>query len=99
MNESLLSIPGPAVPARDPSSAPARRSVDLSLEGMTCAACAARIEKTLNRVPGAKAGVNLATETASVRFDPALATVGALLAGAPRAGPRRTPRGDTTAGP
>ena len=46
------------------------RAVDLALEGMTCAACAARIEKVLNRVPGAQAAVNFATESAAVRFDP-----------------------------
>ncbi|HEX6796027.1 MAG TPA: heavy metal-associated domain-containing protein, partial [Casimicrobiaceae bacterium] len=45
--------------------------VDLALEGMTCAACAARIEKTLNRVPGVEASVNFATESANVRYDPA----------------------------
>ena len=38
------------------------RHVDLTLDGMTCAACAARIETTLNRVPGVAAAVNLATE-------------------------------------
>ncbi len=38
----------------------------LALEGMTCAACAARIEKVLNRVPGVQAQVNFATETARV---------------------------------
>jgi Cu+-exporting ATPase len=35
--------------------------VDLALDGMTCAACAARIEKTQNRVPGVEAAVNFAT--------------------------------------
>jgi Cu+-exporting ATPase len=42
--------------------------VDLDLEGMTCAACAARIEKNLNKLDGVEASVNLATEKASVRF-------------------------------
>ncbi len=36
--------------------------VDLSLTGMTCAACAARIEKKLNRLDGVQATVNYATE-------------------------------------
>ena len=40
------------------------------LEGMTCAACAARIEKALNRVPGVEASVNFATE-GRVGYDPA----------------------------
>ena len=45
------------------------RAVDLQLTGMTCAACAARIEKVLNRVDGVEAAVNFATETAHVVFD------------------------------
>ncbi len=60
--------------------------VELGLTGMTCAACAARIEKTLNRVPGVAANVNFATETASVGFDPAKATLDALIAAVARAG-------------
>jgi Cu+-exporting ATPase len=44
-------------------------AVELDLEGMTCAACAARIEKNLNQLDGVQASVNLATEKASVRFD------------------------------
>ncbi|HUC32963.1 MAG TPA: cation transporter, partial [Ilumatobacteraceae bacterium] len=43
--------------------------VDLDLIGMTCAACAARIEKKLNRLDGVTATVNYATERASVDFD------------------------------
>jgi P-type Cu+ transporter len=46
-------------------SAPAT-TVKLDLEGMTCASCAARIEKTLNTVAGVRATVNLATEQATV---------------------------------
>ena len=42
-------------------------TVQLDLEGMTCAACAARIEKTLNKVDGVEATVNFATERATVR--------------------------------
>jgi P-type Cu+ transporter len=44
----------------------------LALEGMTCASCAMRIEKGLKKVPGVKdASVNLATEQATVTYDPA----------------------------
>ncbi|HQZ14480.1 MAG TPA: heavy metal translocating P-type ATPase [Acidimicrobiia bacterium] len=43
--------------------------VELSIEGMTCASCAARIEKRLNKVEGVKASVNYATEKAAVTFD------------------------------
>jgi len=41
-------------------------TVDLSIEGMTCASCALRIEKKLNKVPGVQATVNYATEKAHV---------------------------------
>jgi Cu+-exporting ATPase len=43
--------------------------VELAVQGMTCAACAARIEKTLNEISGVEAAVNYATETAMVAFD------------------------------
>jgi Cu+-exporting ATPase len=45
------------------------RRVDLELEGMSCAACAARIEKSLNDLEGVEAAVNFATEKAAVRYD------------------------------
>src|SRR5664279_1027782 len=65
---------------------------------MTCAACAARIEKTLNRVPGATATVNFATETAAVGYDPAQTGPEQLIAAVTRAGygasVRRDPEAD-----
>jgi Cu+-exporting ATPase len=56
-------------------------SVDLVVGGMTCASCAARIEKKLNRLPGVEASVNYATDKATVRLpagtsiDDAIATI------------------------
>ncbi|HEU5362156.1 MAG TPA: heavy metal translocating P-type ATPase [Gaiellaceae bacterium] len=47
--------------------APARTT--LALEGMSCAGCATRIERTLNRLDGVEATVNFATETAAVSYD------------------------------
>jgi Cu+-exporting ATPase len=44
------------------------RDVDLQVGGMTCNACAARVEKRLNRLAGVTATVNFATETAHVRY-------------------------------
>jgi len=44
----------------------AQQTVDLQIGGMTCASCAARIEKKLNRMPGVQASVNYATENAHV---------------------------------
>ena len=40
--------------------------IDLSISGMTCSSCVGTIERSLNKVPGAKATVNLATESAHV---------------------------------
>ena len=56
-----------------------RESVRLALEGMTCAACATRIERKLNRLEGVAATVNLATEQATVAFDPERAAVADLI--------------------
>jgi Cu+-exporting ATPase len=46
--------------------------VDLAIGGMTCASCAARIEKKLNRLDGVSASVNYALERATVEYDPAV---------------------------
>ncbi|MGI8692324.1 MAG: heavy metal translocating P-type ATPase [Geodermatophilaceae bacterium] len=57
--------------------------IELRIDGMTCASCAARIEKKLNRMPGVEASVNYATEKAHVLLpagttvDDAVATVAA----------------------
>src|SRR5688572_22685049 len=53
--------------------------VELDIEGMTCAACAARIEKNLNKLEGVEATVNLATEKATVRFEPKALELEAIL--------------------
>jgi len=55
------------------------QSVELEIEGMTCASCAARIEKKLNRMPGVAATVNYATEKAQVEL-PADLAVGDAIA-------------------
>ncbi|GAA4249749.1 heavy metal translocating P-type ATPase [Dactylosporangium darangshiense] len=47
---------------------PATQRVELSIGGMTCASCAMRIEKKLNRMDGVTASVNYATETADVVY-------------------------------
>ncbi|MBC8144581.1 MAG: heavy-metal-associated domain-containing protein, partial [bacterium] len=45
-------------------------TLDLPITGMTCAACASRIERQLVRAPGVRnAGVNLATNRATVEYD------------------------------
>ncbi|MGH8630210.1 MAG: cation transporter, partial [Burkholderiales bacterium] len=65
---------------------PSLASVDLALEGMTCAACASRIERVLNRIPGIEANVNFATERARVRLQPGSATLPELVAAVRKAG-------------
>ena len=56
-----------------------REQATLALAGMTCASCAARIERTLNKLDGVEATVNFATETASIAYDPGLVAPGSLL--------------------
>jgi P-type Cu+ transporter len=57
-------------PSGDPSDAAGER-VDLPITGMTCAACARRIETKLSKTPGVRrAGVNYATSRATVEYDP-----------------------------
>lgn len=47
------------------------KQTTLHITGMSCAACASRIEKGLNRIDGvAQANVNLALEQASISYDP-----------------------------
>ncbi len=54
-------------------------SAELELSGMTCASCAARVEKTLRDTPGVtRAYVNFATERATVAFDPGRVTLDGL---------------------
>jgi Cu+-exporting ATPase len=64
---------------------PAPSELKLELEGMTCASCAARIEKRLNKLDGVEATVNFATEQATVHHDPDV-SVEQLLAAVESAG-------------
>ena len=66
-------------------------SCDFSVSGMTCAACAARLEKVLNRLPGVEASVNFAAETARVRYAPGAVETAAIVAAVARAGFSATP--------
>jgi Cu+-exporting ATPase len=62
--------------------------LQLDLTGMTCASCANRIERSLNKVPGIEATVNYATEKATVRVadDSAALDADALIAAVEKAG-------------
>jgi len=57
----------------------AETRVELALEGMTCAACATRIERKLNKLDGVEAAVNYATEHAAVRYDASHVAVADLI--------------------
>ena len=57
------------------SQRPTHESVELLLTGMTCASCANRIERKLNKLDGVSATVNYATEKAKVSYDPGVAGV------------------------
>ena len=54
--------------------APPSRRVELDVSGMTCAACAARVESRLNKVDGVRASVNYATRVATVDAPGVVAT-------------------------
>jgi Cu+-exporting ATPase len=61
---------------------PTRQAAKLNIpvSGMTCAACQARVQRVLERTPGVDdASVNLMTNTATVRFDPAVVDASALV--------------------
>ena len=74
--------------------------VDLPIEGMTCASCANRIEKRLNRLEGVDASVNYATEKASVSYESGHVSPDELVAAVEAAGYRASlPKPTTDAGP
>jgi P-type Cu+ transporter len=60
--------------------------VELPITGMTCASCANRIERRLNKLEGVTATVNYATEKAAVDFDPRVVEPAALVGAVESAG-------------
>jgi P-type Cu+ transporter len=73
------------------------QKLELPIEGMTCAACAVRIEKKLNKLEGVEAAVNYATERASVEFDAQTVAPEQLVAAVESAGYRASLPGDEAA--
>src|SRR5215211_7532144 len=68
---------------------PTQTTVDVTfpVTGMTCASCVNRVEKAIGKVPGVeRAAVNLATERATVSYDPGQTTVADIAAAVERAG-------------
>jgi cation transport ATPase len=79
--------------------AAAGRTVELSIGGMTCAACAARVEKKLSLIaPGVVAAVSLATEKATITA-PEAVSVQALIAAVEGAGYAAQVAGPAAAAP
>ncbi|MGB8954583.1 MAG: heavy metal translocating P-type ATPase, partial [Tumebacillaceae bacterium] len=69
---------------------------DFDITGMTCAACATRIEKGLNKMPGVtSATVNLALETARVEFSPAEVSVSDVVAKVDKLGYKAIPKSES----
>ena len=68
------------------------KQIDLPIEGMTCAACATRIEKNLNKLPGVEAVVNFANEKARVSYDDQQIKTAALIEAIEKAGFHITPQ-------
>src|SRR5512135_1111002 len=65
----------------------------LDIGGMTCASCVRHVEKALSRIDGVRtAEVNVATEVATVSFDPQVAGLSELTAAVAAAGYTATPR-------
>jgi len=54
--------------------------IEVQIGGMTCASCAARVERTLNRIPGVVADVNFATDAARVHAGPQVADATVIAA-------------------
>jgi Cu+-exporting ATPase len=69
-----------------------REQTTLVLAGMTCASCAARIERSLNKLEGVEATVNFATETASVAYDPVQIAPDELVCAVERIGYHAQPK-------
>jgi cation-transporting P-type ATPase A/B/Cu+-exporting ATPase len=77
-------------PSSVDQSSSAVRSIELSIKGMTCAACAARVERKLNKLDGVHASVNYAMEKASVEASAGVA-IAQLIAQVEHAGYRAAP--------
>src|SRR5215469_13019638 len=92
LQEQVQTAPQSGTTSIAPATQGSQAGITLALEGMSCASCALRIEKGLKKVPGvADASVNLATERATVRYDPTQASVDDMLAKVKATGYAATP--------
>jgi Cu+-exporting ATPase len=82
-----IDTPPQDTPAAAPPVSGPTRDISLPITGMTCASCVRRVERTLSKVPGvAAASVNLATEQATVSYDPATVSLADLETAVEKAG-------------
>src|SRR5947209_14903040 len=73
--------------AETPPTPETTQTAELAVTGMTCASCVMRVEKRLKKVPGVvDAAVNLASERATVTYDPHQADADALVTAVEAAG-------------
>jgi len=83
-------LAAPPVPAA--VATPGEAWQELAISGMTCASCVARVERKLGKVEGVRsAAVNLATERATVAYDPSRVKVARLIGAVEAAGYGATP--------
>jgi len=83
----MATIQLPEVVTSPPLAAETTQTTELAVSGMTCASCVMRVEKKLKKVPGvADAAVNLATERATVTYDPRQTDPAALVRSVEAAG-------------
>ncbi|HET9981445.1 MAG TPA: heavy metal translocating P-type ATPase, partial [Ktedonobacterales bacterium] len=82
----LSEITPPVTGEQDDKTA-ASAATTLAIEGMTCASCVRRVERALSRTPGvSEASVNLATERATVTWNPAATSLADLTSAVEKAG-------------
>ncbi len=62
------------------------QSIDLPITGMTCASCVRNVERAINKVEGAEATVNIATDRASITFDTSQVQINHLIESIDNAG-------------
>jgi Cu+-exporting ATPase len=76
-----------------------QQQLQLDIHGMTCAACAVRLEKVLNKLPGMTAQVNFASNTASMQFPSGMLSLADAQEAVRKAGFTATPQADAEAVP
>jgi P-type Cu+ transporter len=94
--QAAVPPPAPKIAALTAGDRAATREIELSVEGMTCAACAARVEKKLSKLDGVRASVNYATATARIAA-PAIMPAAALTEAVAQAGYTATVREEPAA--